>query len=57
METRKIRRDYRIYENYLKRAAAVRSPHENETAFVECAMHNEILRREQDAKRPAEPFR
>jgi hypothetical protein len=51
MGTKKVRRDYRIFSNYLDRLELLLAPHETETAFVESALHREIMRREEEAKR------
>lgn len=51
MGTKKERKNYRIFRHYLDRLEVLLAPHETETDFVESALHREILRREEEAKR------
>lgn len=51
MGTKKERRNYRIFRHYLERLGVLLAPHETETDFVESALHREIMRREEEAKR------
>lgn len=51
MGTQKVPQTFRIYRQYLERLEMLLAPHENKTAFLEEALHREILRREEEAKR------
>lgn len=54
MGTKKERRNYRIFRNYLDRMNVLRKPHETETEFVESAVHLEIERRELERRHQAQ---
>jgi hypothetical protein len=54
MSKRKIPKHWRIHPNYLNRMEALLEPHQTETDFVETALHAEIVRQEEAARRESQ---